>query len=154
MKNMEELLSLITKGMSEKDIELTHVDLYEQAVGINNKVKVCLGNRGNDRWFLVHRTDRTDARDRLRVYSNKDMVDRVLELLTGDDWLPGDDIEAYGEWFTLVVEESSYYTPGTSEKHIDIYYRLLDENYNISDRMTLNYLKSNYSNVNLEKRLK
>ncbi len=151
MKNMEELLSLITKGMSEKDIELTHVDLYEQAVGINNKVKVCLGNRGNDTWFLVHRTDRTDARDRLRVYSNKDMVDRVLELLTGDDWLPGDDIEAYGEWFTLVVEENNHYTVSNNEY---CSYRLLDENYNISDRMTLNYLKSNYTNVSLEKRLK
>lgn len=140
MKNMEELLSLITKGMSEKDIELTHVDLYEQAVGINNKVKVCLGNHGNDTWFLVHRTDRTDARDRLRVYSNKDMVDRVLELLTGDDWLPGDEIENDLEWCTLVVENG--------------YYRRLYNDYSISDRVTLEDLRKNYTNVSLEERLK
>ena len=93
MKNMEELLSVITKGMSENGIELTHVDLYERAVGINNKVKVCLGNRGNDTWFLVHRTDRTDARDRFQVYSTDAMLDKVLGLLTGNEWLPGDDIE-------------------------------------------------------------
>lgn len=147
MKNMEELLSIITKKMSEEGIELTHVDLYEKAVGINNKVKVCLTNEH----FLVCNINTGGG---LTYYSKDLMLNRVLELLTEDDWLPGDDIEAYGEWFTLVVEESSYYTPGTSEKHMDIYYRLLDENYNISDRMTLNYLKSNYSNVSLEKRLK
>lgn len=127
MKNMEELLSTITKAMSEKDIELTHVDLYEEAVGINNKVKVCLANEH----FLVCNINTGGG---IVYYSNDSMLDRVLELLTEDDWLPGDDIEAYGEWYTLLVE--------------DEYYRLL------SERMTLKDLKNNYINVSLEERLK
>lgn len=153
MKNMEELLSIITKAMSEKDIELTHVDLYEQAVEINNKVKVCIGatGRGNEVWFLVRKTD-TKACVQFQLYSTTEMLDKVLELLTENDWLPGDDIESYGEWCTLVVEESKYYIPGTAEERK--YYRLLNENYNLSEKMTLNYLKSNYTNVSLEKRLK
>lgn len=127
MKNMEELLSIIAKGMSEEGIELTHVDLYEEAVGINNKVKVCLANEH----FLVCNINTGGG---IVYYSNDSMLDRVLELLTEDDWLPGDDIEAYGEWYTLLVE--------------DEYYRLL------SERMTLKDLKNNYINVSLEERLK
>ncbi|XWX32599.1 hypothetical protein LCFBJUUZ_CDS0140 [Staphylococcus phage PG-2021_76] len=133
MKNIEELLSIITKGMSEKDIELTHVDLYERAVGINNKVKVCIGNH----WLLVHKVDRGGG---FTFYSTDSMLDKVLELLTEDDWLPGDDIENDLEWCTLVVENDCY--------------RLLYNDYSISDRMTLNYLKSNYTNASLEKRMK
>lgn len=145
MKNMEELLSTITKGMSEKDIELTHVDLYEEAVGINNKVKVCIGHN----WFLVHKEGRGGGTS---YYSTVGMIDKVLELLTEDDWLPGDDIEAYGEWFTLVIEEGSYYED--EEKNQYQVYRLLDENYSLSERMTLEDLKNNYTNVSLENRLK
>ena len=132
--NTTELLSIITRVMSEKDIELNKVDLYEQAVSINNKVKVCIGND----WFLVHLVGRGGG---FTYDSTKEMLDKVIELITENDWLPGDDIEAYGEWFTLVVEE----------KNRD--FRLLDENYNLSGKMTLNYLKSNYSNASLEKRI-
>ena len=53
-----------------------------------------------------------------------------------NDWLPGDDIEAYGEWYTLVVE--------------DEYYRLLDDDYSLSERMTLEDLKNNYNNARLD----
>lgn len=143
MKNMEELLSTITKSMSEKDIELTHVDLYEEAVGINNKVKVCLANEH----FLVCNINSGGA---IIYYDNEPMLNRVLDLLTEDEWLPGDDIEAYGEWFTLVVEESSYY----AEKNQYQVYRLLDDNYSLSKRMTLEDLRNNYTNASLEKRLK
>ncbi|AVR55468.1 hypothetical protein HOT02_gp023 [Staphylococcus phage phiSA_BS2] len=141
--NTTELLSLIVKAMSEKGIELYHVDLYEQAVSINKEVKVCIGHN----WVLVHKVDRGGG---ISYYSTVGMLDKVLELLTENDWLPGDDIEAYGEWFTLVVEESSYY----AEKNEYQAYRLLDENYSLSERMTLEDLKNNYTNVSLEKRLK
>lgn len=143
MKNMEELLSIITKRMSEKGIELTHVDLYKKAVGINNKVKVCLASE----YFLVCNINSGGG---VTYYSNDLMLNRVLELLTEDDWLPGDDIEAYGEWFTLVVEESSYY----AERNEYQVYRLLDENYSLSERIMLEDLKNNYTNASLENRLK
>ena len=132
MKNMEELLSTITKGMSENDIELTHVDLYEQAVGINNKVKVCLDGEH----FLVCNVDSGGG---IIYYSNDPMLNRVLDLLTVDDWLPGDTIEYYGELLTLVEDEE--------------YYRLLDKNYRISDKMTLKYLRNVCINTSLKKRL-
>src|SRR5699024_1037634 len=137
--NTTELLSLIVKRMSEKGIELYHVDLYEQAVSINNKVKVCIGHN----WVLVHKVGRGGGTS---YYSTVGMLDKVLELLTENEWLPGDDIEAYGEWFTLVVEESSYY----AEKNQYQVYRLLDDNYTLSERMTLKDLKRNYTNVSLE----
>lgn len=142
ISNTTELLSIITKSMSEKGIELNHVDLYEQAVDINNKVKVCIGNN----WFLVHKVARGGG---FTYYSTEGMLDKVLELLTENDWLPGDDIEAYGEWFTLAVEEGSYY----AEKNQYQVYRLLDENYILSERMTLEDLKNNYTNVSLADRL-
>lgn len=141
--NTTELLSIITKGMSEKGIELYHVDLYEQAVSINNEVKVCIGHN----WVLVHKVGRGGGTS---YYSTVGMLDKVLELLTENDWLPGDDIEAYGKWFTLVVEESSYY----AEENKYQSYRLLDESYSLSERMTLNDLKNNYTNASLENRLK
>ena len=133
MKNMEELLSVITKGMSENDIELTHVDLYEQAVGINNKVKVCLDGEH----FLVCNVDSGGG---IIYYSNDPMLNRVLDLLTVDDWLPGDDIENGLDWGKLVVENDCY--------------RLLYNDYSLSDIMSLEDLKKNYTNVSLEKRLK
>ncbi|ANT44852.1 hypothetical protein HOR18_gp189 [Staphylococcus phage vB_SscM-1] len=136
MKNIEELLSIITKGMSEKDIELTHIDLYEKAVSINREVKVCIG----DDWFLVCRIEFCGSFTTFKAYSTDSMLDKVLELLTEDDWLPGDDIENDLECCTLVVENDCY--------------RLLYNDYSISDRMTLNYLKSNYTNASLEKRLR
>lgn len=93
---------------------------------------------------------------------NKELSDKLNEALkeieylkhrarqNSDDWLPGDDIEAYGEWFTLVVEESSYY----AERNEYQVYRLLDESYSLSERMTLEDLRNNYTNVRLEQRLK
>src|SRR5699024_10507380 len=67
-----------------------------------------------------------------------------------NEWLPGDDIEAYGEWFTLVIEESKYYIAGSAQEHIIQYYRLLDEDYYLSDIIELEDLKKNYTNVSLE----
>ena len=151
MKNVEELLSIITKGMSEKDIELMDIKLYKEAVELNKKVKVCIGmtGRGNEVWFLVRRVDTKEC-IQFQLYSIDSMLDKVLELLKKDEWLPGDNIEAYGEWYTLIVEESSY----LAEKNQYQYYRLLDKNYSLSERMTLDHLKSSYTNVSLEKRLK
>ncbi len=137
--NTTELLSMIVKAMSKEGIELTNVEIYEQAVELNKEVKVCIGNN----WFLVHKVGRGGG---FTFYSTVGMLDEVLELLTKGEWLPGDDIEAYGEWFTLVVEESSYY----AEKNQYQVYRLLDDNYSLSDRMTLEDLKNNYTNVNLK----
>ncbi|QYC50892.1 hypothetical protein [Mammaliicoccus phage vB_MscM-PMS3] len=136
MKNMEELLSIITKGMSENDIELTHVDLYEKAVSINRKVKVCIG----DDWLLVCRIELCGSFTTFKAYSTVSMLDKVLELLTENDWLPGDVIENDLEWCTLVVENG--------------YYRRLYNDYSISDRMTLEDLRKNYTNASLEKRLR
>ena len=149
--NTTELLSVIVKAMSEEGIELTNVELYEQAVELNKEVKVCIGStgKGNEVWFLVRKVD-TKYCVQFQLYSIDSMLDKVLELFKESKWLPGDDIEAYGEWFTLVVEESSYYTPGTSEKHTNIHYRLLDDNYSLSERMTLEDLKNNYTNASLE----
>ena len=145
--NTTELLSAIVKAMSEEGVELTNVKIYEQAVELNKKVKVCIGatGKGNDVWFLVRKVD-TKYCIQFQLYSIDSMLDKVLELFKEDDWLPGDDIEAYGEWFTLVVEESSYY----AEKNQYQVYRLLDENYSLSERMTLEDLKNNYTNASLE----
>ena len=151
MTNITEVISVITKGMSEKDIELMDIKLYKEAVELNKKVKVCIGmtGKGNEVWFLVRRVDTKEC-IQFQLYSIDSMLDKVLELLTAVEWLPGDNIEAYGDWFTLVVEESSYY----AEKNKYQVYRLLDENYSLSERMTLNDLKNNYTNASLEKRLK
>lgn len=137
--NTTELLSMIVKAMSKEGIELTNVEIYEQAIELNKEVKVCIGNN----WFLVHKVGKGGG---FTFYSTVGMLDKVLELLTKDEWLPGDDIESYGEWFTLVVEESSYY----AEKNRYQVYRLLDENYSLSERMILEDLKSNYTNASLE----
>ena len=140
MKNdTTELLSVIVKAMSEEGIELTNVKLYEQAVELNNEVKVCITNSG----YLIHRVNEGGG---ISCTLKKSMVNKVLELFKESEWLPGDDIEAYGEWFTLVVEESSYY----AEKNQYQVYRLLDDNYTLSERMTLKDLKRNYTNVSLE----
>ena len=130
---MEELLSVITKGMSEEGVELTSVELYAPTIKLNNEVKVKISNGG----YIIHKIN---ERGGIRCELEKSMVNKVLELLKKDAWLPGDDIEAYGEWYTLVVE--------------DKYYRLLDEDYSISDRMTLEDLRKKYTNASLEKRLK
>lgn len=147
MTNITEVISVITKGMSEKDIEFTDIKLYKEAVELNKKVKVCIGmtGRGNEVWFLVRKVN-TKKCIQFQLYSIDSMLDKVLELLTEVEWLPGDNIEAYGDWFTLVVEESSY----LAEKNQYQYYRLLDKNYSLSDRKTLEDLKSNYTNVSLE----
>ena len=147
MTNIAEVISVITKGMSEKEIEFTDIKLYKEAVELNKKVKVCIGmtGKGNEVWFLVRRVDTKEC-IQFQLYSIDSMLDKVLELLTAVEWLPGDNIEAYGDWFTLVVEESSY----LAEKNQYQYYRLLDKNYSLSDRKTLEDLKSNYTNVSLE----
>ena len=147
MTNIAEVISIVTEGMSEKGIELTNVELYEKAIELNKKVKVCIGmtGRGNEVWFLVRRVD-TKKCIQFQLYSIDSMLDKVLGLLSDNDWVPGDDIEACGDWFTLVVEESSY----LAEKNQYQYYRLLDGDYSLSDRKTLEDLKSNYTNVSLE----
>ena len=137
--NTTELLSVIVKAMSDEGVELTNVKLYEQAVELNNEVKVCITNGG----YLIHRVNEGRG---ISCTLEKSMVNKVLELFKESEWLPGDDIEAYGEWFTLVVEESSYY----AEKNQYQVYRLLDDNYTLSERMTLKDLKRNYTNVSLE----
>ena len=137
--NTTELLSAIVRAMSEEGMELTKVEIYEEAVDINNEVKVCITNGG----YLIHRVNEGGG---ISCALEKSMVNKVLELFKESNWLPGDDIEAYGEWFTLVVEESSYYT---EKNHYQVY-RLLDENYSLSERMTLEDLKNNYTNVSLE----
>ena len=137
--NTTELLSVIVKAMSDEGVELTNVKLYEQAVELNNEVKVCISNGG----YLINRVN---ERGGISCELEKSMVNKVLELFKESEWLPGDDIEAYGEWFTLVVEESSYY----AEKNQYQVYRLLDDNYTLSERMTLKDLKRNYTNVSLE----
>lgn len=138
--NTTKLLSAIVKAMSEEGIEVTKVEIYEEAVDINNKVKICILDKGG---YLVHRVHEGGG----ERYAYKDnMLARVLHELRFNDWLPGDDIEAYGEWFTLVVEQDSFYT----EANEYCSYRLLDENYALSERMTLEDLKNNYTNVRLE----
>ena len=137
--NTTELLSVIVKAMSKEGIELTNVELYEQAVKLNNEVKVRISNSG----YIINKINDCGG---ISCVLEKSMINKVLELLKKDEWLPGDDIEAYGEWFTLVVEESSYY----AEKNQYQVYRWLDDNYTLSERMTLKDLKRNYTNVSLE----
>ena len=129
--NTTELLSVIVKAMSDEGVELTNVKLYEQAVELNNEVKVRISNGG----YLINRVN---ERGGISCSLEESMTDKVLELFKESEWLPGDDIEAYGEWFTLVVEEE------------DDYYRLLDDNYTLSERMALEDLKRNYTNASLE----
>lgn len=143
MTNITEVISVITKAMSEEGVELTSVELYAPTIKLNNEVKVKISNGG----YIIHKIN---ERGGISCELEKSMVNKVLELLKKDEWLPGDDIEAYGEWYTLVVEESSY----LAEKNQYQYYRLLDKNYSLSERMTLDHLKSSYTNVSLEKRLK
>ena len=143
MTNITEVISVITKAMSEEGVELTSVELYAPTIKLNNEVKVKISNGG----YIIHKIN---ERGGISCELEKSMVNKVLELLKKDEWLPGDDIEAYGEWYTLVVEESSY----LAEKSQYQYYRLLDKNYSLSERMTLDHLKSSYTNVSLEKRLK
>ena len=138
--NTTELLSVIVKAMSKEGIELTNVELYEQAVELNNEVKVRISNGG----YLINRVN---ERDVISCALQKSMVNKVLGLLTKDEWLPGDDIELQGEWFTLVVEEDNHYTVSNNEY---CFYRLLDNNYKLSKQMTLEDLKCCYTNVSLE----
>ena len=139
MTNITEVISVITKAMSEEGVELTSIELYAPTIKLNNEVKVKISNGG----YIIHKIN---ERGGISCELEKSMVNKVLELLKKDEWLPGDDIEAYGEWYTLVVEESSY----LAEKSQYQYYRLLDKNYSLSDRKTLEDLKSNYTNVSLE----
>ncbi|AVX47574.1 hypothetical protein C5023_000220 [Staphylococcus phage vB_SauM_0414_108] len=72
--NITELLSIIVEGMSKEGVELNHVEIYEEAVDINNQVKVCIGNN----CYLVHRVNEGGG---VRCWSEECMVDKVLELL-------------------------------------------------------------------------
>lgn len=137
--NTTKLLSVIVKAMSEEGIELTNVELYEQAVELNNEVKVCISNGG----YLIHRVNEGGG---ISLSTERFMVNKVLELLKESEWLPGDDIEAQGEWFTLVIEEDNHYTVSNNEY---CSYRLLDNNYALSERMTLKDLKCCYTNASL-----
>ena len=141
--NTTELLSVIVKAMSDEGVELTNVKLYEQAVELNNEVKVRISNGG----YLINRVNECGG---ISCELEKSMVNKVLELFKENEWLPGDDIEAYGEWFTLVMQESKYYIAGSAEEHIIQYYRLLDEDYYLSDIIELEDLKKNCTNVSLE----
>src|SRR5699024_1204709 len=143
VNNTTELLSLIVKAMSDEGVELTNVKLYEQAVELNNEVKVCITNGG----YIIRKINERGA---ISCTFEKYMTDKVIELIKKDVWLPGDDIEAYGECFTLVMQESKYYIAGSAEEHIIQYYRLLDEDYYLSDIIELEDLKKNYTNVSLE----
>ena len=80
--NTTELLSVIAKGMSEEGVELTNVELNEQAIELNKKVKVCIGSKGkgNEVWFLVRKVD-TKYCIQSQLYSIDSMLDKVLELL-------------------------------------------------------------------------
>lgn len=82
INNTTELLSVIAKGMSEEGIELTNVELNEQAIELNKKVKVCIGStgKGNEVWFLVRKVD-TKYCIQFQLYSIDSMLDKVLELL-------------------------------------------------------------------------
>ena len=141
--NTTELLSVIVKAMSDEGVELTNVKLYEQAVDLNNEIKVRISNGG----YLINRVNECGG---ISCELEKSMVNKVLELFKENEWFPGDDIEAYGEWFTLVMQESKYYIAGSAEEHIIQYYRLLDEDYYLSDIIELEDLKKNYTNVSLE----
>lgn len=72
--NTTELLSLIVKTMSMSDTEITNVEIYEQAVEINNKVKVCITNRG----YFIHKANKGKGEF---CYLESDMLMKVLELL-------------------------------------------------------------------------
>lgn len=75
--NTTELLSVIIKGMSDKGIELTGVELYEEAVDINSKVKVCLVEDNLSK-YLVHKVNEVKG---FNCYTTDEMVDKVIELL-------------------------------------------------------------------------
>lgn len=136
--NTTELLNVIEKGMSEEGVEVTNVKLYEEVVELNNKVKVRISESG----YLINRASEFGVFRRERETS---MLIKVLEIFKESEWLPGDVIEAYGEWFTLVVEEYNHYTE--SNKYCS--YRLLDDSHTLSERKTLEDLKNNYTNESL-----
>lgn len=75
--NITELLSVILKGMSKESIELTDVELYDQAVDINNQVKVCI-------WDGRYSVDKINESGGFSYYfadEADEMVDKVIELL-------------------------------------------------------------------------
>ncbi|AIK69559.1 hypothetical protein P108_0112 [Staphylococcus phage P108] len=72
--NTTSLLSIIVKSLSIKGIELTNVKIYEEAVDINNKVKVCITSRG----YLVHRVGEGGGTS---CWSEELMIKEVLRLL-------------------------------------------------------------------------
>lgn len=76
--NTTELLSLIVRGMSMNDTEITNVELYEQAVEINNKVKVCITNRG----YFIHKANEGEGEF---CYLESDMLTKVLNILFEKD---------------------------------------------------------------------
>lgn len=72
--NTTELLSKILKGMSDENIEVTDIKIYEEAVDINNKVKICIAN---DR-YIVHKVNEGGG---YTYYFDYSMIKGVLKLL-------------------------------------------------------------------------
>ncbi|WBF04103.1 hypothetical protein VL14_ORF158 [Staphylococcus phage vB_SauM_VL14] len=72
--NTTKLLSIIVKSLSIKGIELTNVKIYEEAVDINNKVKVCITSRG----YLVHSVGEGGGTS---CWSEELMIKEVLRFL-------------------------------------------------------------------------
>ena len=75
--NTTSLLHVIVSAMSSENIEITDVEIYKEAVDINNKVKVCIANDS----YLVHRVNEGGG---FRCWDNYDMIYRVLKLLKPD----------------------------------------------------------------------
>lgn len=76
--NTTELLSMIVKAMSMNDTEITDVKIYEQAVEVNNKVKICITNRG----YFTHRVNEGEG---VFCYLESDMLTKVLNILFEED---------------------------------------------------------------------
>lgn len=146
------LISKVTEQMDEKGIELTDIKINDDSVTFNNGVNI----------FALYYSPYNQIRVKdletsiEYMYSvqcdTKNIVSRIIDILASqqEEWLPGDKIEAYGEWFTLVMQESKYYIAGSGEEHVNKYYRLLDKDYYLSDIMEIEDLKKNYTNVSLE----
>ena len=77
--NTTELLSVIVKAMSEEGIELTNVKIYEQAVELNNEVKVSISIGG----YIIRKINESGG---ISCTLEKTMVNKVLELFKENEW--------------------------------------------------------------------
>lgn len=147
------LIAKVTEQMDEKGVELTDIKINDDSVTFNNSVNISLY------YCLPHNIMKIKDLETAIEYKynivckSSDVVSRIIDILTSqqEEWLPGDKIEAYGEWFTLVIEEDNHYTVSNNEY---CSYRLLDNDCKLSKQMTLEDLKMGHTNVSLEKRLK